>query len=81
MKKEIIKKWQKDKRRKLSLEEKTEFCYGCRQNFYNGRNELGIKQCWSLKSARLKEREIYDSLSSVKPRKVIALSCFIRKYN
>ena len=26
-------------------------CVGCRDDFYNGHNSLGVKQCWSLSSA------------------------------
>lgn len=26
-------------------------CAGCEQNFYNGNNPYGIKECWSLKDA------------------------------
>ena len=28
-------------------------CSGCRNNFYNGNNELGVAKCWSFKSAKL----------------------------
>jgi hypothetical protein len=28
-------------------------CSGCRDNFYNGNNDLGVSQCWSLKDAKL----------------------------
>lgn len=28
-------------------------CAGCRNNFYNGNNDMGITECWSLKSAKL----------------------------
>lgn len=31
-------------------------CSGCRNNFYNGNNNLGVEECWSLKSARLSSR-------------------------
>jgi hypothetical protein len=31
-------------------------CSGCRNNFYNGNNPMGIKECWSLKSAKLVKR-------------------------
>lgn len=27
-------------------------CVGCRNNFYNGNNDMGIKECWSLPSAK-----------------------------
>lgn len=32
-------------------------CSGCEQNFYNGNNGLGIKECWSFKDARLIKRK------------------------
>ena len=32
------------------------FCAGCRNNFYNGNNSIGIKECWSYKSARMVRR-------------------------
>ncbi len=35
----------------------TKHCHGCRQNFYNGNNDLGVTQCWSLKSAKLIKRK------------------------
>ncbi len=35
----------KDKRKQISSTEKREFCIGCRENFYNGNNEYGIKEC------------------------------------
>ena len=28
------------------------YCLGCSQNYYNGNNEVGIKECWSFKSAK-----------------------------
>jgi len=28
-------------------------CAGCRDSFYNGNNNLGIKECWHLKTAKL----------------------------
>lgn len=31
-------------------------CKGCRNNFYNGNNNLGITECWSLKDAKLVSR-------------------------
>lgn len=31
-------------------------CSGCRNNFYNGNNNLGVSECWSLKDAKLKTR-------------------------
>ena len=31
-------------------------CDGCRDDFYNGHNELGVKECWLRKDAKLAER-------------------------
>jgi hypothetical protein len=36
--------------------ETTKHCPGCRNDFYNGNNELGVKRCWSLKDAKLVTR-------------------------
>jgi hypothetical protein len=30
-----------------------EHCSGCREDFYNDKNPLGVKQCWMRKSAKL----------------------------
>lgn len=31
-------------------------CSGCIDNFYNGNNPYGVKECWSLKDAKLVTR-------------------------
>jgi len=31
-------------------------CCGCQNNFYNGNNAYGIKECWSFKTATLVKR-------------------------
>lgn len=28
-------------------------CSGCRQNFYNGNNDLGVKECWNYSGAKV----------------------------
>ena len=33
------------------------YCEGCRNNFYNGNNGYGIKECWSLKTAKVVMRK------------------------
>jgi hypothetical protein len=40
----------------MSEGEKLALCVGCRNNFYNGHNTLGVKRCWSLKSAEVVKR-------------------------
>ncbi len=37
----------------LSKSEKVKYCSGCHDNFYNRNNELGIKECWNLKTAKV----------------------------
>lgn len=29
------------------------YCIGCDDNFYNGNNGLGVKECWNFKSAKI----------------------------
>lgn len=31
-------------------------CAGCKDDFYNGKNPHGVKECWMLKSAKLAPR-------------------------
>lgn len=52
-----------------------EKCNGCRNNFYNDNNPLGVKECWSFKSAKLENRIVlhkdqpppYKSRPTMKP--------------
>ncbi len=38
--------------------QKLKYCAGCRDNFYNGNNGLGIKRCWHLKDAKVVFRKL-----------------------
>lgn len=40
----------------MNKAEKLKRCVGCRDNFYNGSNAIGVNECWNLKSARSVER-------------------------
>lgn len=40
----------------LTKSERLKMCFGCRENFYNGNNNVGVKECWNLKSAKLVKR-------------------------
>lgn len=31
-------------------------CQGCRNDFYNGKNDLGVSECWSFKTAKIETR-------------------------
>ena len=30
-----------------------QYCVSCHDDFYNGNNEMGIKECWGFKSAKV----------------------------
>lgn len=32
------------------------YCIGCDSDFYNGKNSLGIKECWHFKNAKVEVR-------------------------
>jgi len=37
----------------IDVEKKsTRFCKGCVDDFYNGKNDIGVEKCWSLENAR-----------------------------
>lgn len=38
------------------MDEKQKYCKGCDSDFYNGKNQLGIQQCWHLKDAKVETR-------------------------
>lgn len=40
--------------------EKLKHCAGCRNNFYNGNNPMGVQRCWSLGTAKLILRKEID---------------------
>lgn len=56
-------------------------CVGCRDNFYNGNNNLGVKECWDFESARIK-RIKFIPLNQRPPwdqPAVTTLSCYRKK--
>ena len=52
---------------------KRKHCAGCRNDFYNGNNPHGVKECWSLKGAKVVTR--YRIGWWVEPR---SASCFTK---
>lgn len=40
----------------MTKQEKKQHCIGCRNNFYNGNNDLGVKECWSFKTSQIVQR-------------------------
>lgn len=41
----------------MTKTEKLNHCSGCSDNFYNGNNNLGVNECWLLKSMKLIKRK------------------------
>lgn len=39
-----------------SADDKLPMCGGCRNDFYNGKNPLHVKRCWSLDDAKIVTR-------------------------
>jgi len=62
----------------VTIQGKLELCAGCENNFYNGNNQLGVKQCWSLPKASIVHKKKI-SINDVPPWKtqpiVRILSC------
>lgn len=67
---------------KLSKEEKRKlYCSGCEQNFYNGNNPYGIKECWFLKSAEvvMRKKVHVNQVPPWKQKPIKTLSCYQQK--
>ena len=62
----------------MTKSEKLKLCIGCRDDFYNGNNNLGVKECFNLKSAQVVKRK-FIGINDVPPwdwqRVVKTLSC------
>ncbi len=56
------------------------FCLGCRNDFYNGNNHLGVELCWSLLGAkRVKRKEVHiNQRPPWKQKAQLLPSCFSR---
>ncbi len=57
-------------------------CAGCVDDFYNGNNDLGVKQCWGVKTATMVERVLIHidqapPYRNLKPR--LMPSCYKKK--
>lgn len=67
------------KTRNISI--KKEQCNGCEDDFYNGHNDFGIKECWHFKSATLvmKKKVALDERPPHKQSPIRLPSCFHQK--
>ncbi len=63
--------------------QKMQMCGGCRDDFYNGKNPLGVQRCWGLKTAKKVIRyRIGTWTAPTEPgafTKVTTLSCYHAK--
>jgi hypothetical protein len=62
----------------LSKSDKLQYCSGCHCHFYNGNNPYNIKECWSLKDAKLvlKKRVSMSQYPPWKQTPVKVLDCY-----
>lgn len=53
-------------------------CIGCRNNFYNGNNDLGVKECWSFNDAEIvsRKRVHYNLVPPWRMRPVKVPNCY-----
>ena len=66
----------------MTKQEKFKYCIGCENDFYNGHNPYGVKECWSLKDAKFVKRKkipvnLRPPYDHIKLQKV--LSCYRQK--
>lgn len=58
--------------------QKRKYCNGCRNNFYNGNNDLGVEECWSLRDAKVvwKKRVPIHQRPPWTQKAIRVLSCY-----
>jgi len=59
-----------------NAEKQRKYCPGCRDDFYNDHNGMGIKECLHLASSKVVWLERYVSIYSRTPIKTRQLNCF-----
>ena len=64
----------------MGMNVKLKHCRGCTDDFYNGSNPYGIKECWNLETATLvKRKEVHiNQRPPWKQKPIQVLSCFKR---
>lgn len=66
---------------KIRKSDRRKYCIGCRDNFYNGNNEYGIKECWCLDDAKVVKKKFVPMDMrppwDIPPQKT--LSCYRKK--
>ena len=56
-------------------------CIGCENNFYNGNNPYGVKECWSFKTAKMvmKKKVSINQAPPWKQKPYKVFSCYHQK--
>lgn len=56
-------------------------CSECGDDFYNGTNPYGVKECWNFKSAKVVARKEIpiDQQPPWKQKPIVVLNCFHKK--
>ncbi len=62
----------------MNKSEKLEYCIGCHCDFYNGKNDMNIKECWSLDKTKLvlKKRVSINQVPPWKQQPIKVLNCY-----
>jgi hypothetical protein len=56
-----------------------QMCLGCYDDFYNGKNPMGVQECWGFKTARVVDKVGYSSIyvtGGIDGKMTRTLSCF-----
>jgi hypothetical protein len=66
----------------MTKEEKRKHCIGCIEDFYNGKNPYGIKECWNLEKAKLvlRKKIPFNQRPPWKQKPIKVLSCYRQRY-
>jgi len=62
------------------MKKEKSLCAGCRCDFYNDHNGIGVKECMHYKSAKVIKKDVYLTKNSKKPTTVTVLQCFSMQY-
>lgn len=59
---------------------KLKYCAGCYNNFYNGNNPYGVKECSYLKTAKIvRRKEVHiNQMPPYKQKPIKTLDCYRR---